>query len=139
MCRAKVQTTKDLVKHHNHEARCQMLTFPYIHNTFQLFGLSNKSFLIKTKELISRVTALVSQKHLTNLTVPGVKESGSLTIMTVNRTCNVRRYSFFTGINYSRFPVLMFNKHCISDLKSPLHTAKSLANNNSLRHSCTGL
>lgn len=105
MCRAKIQTTKDLGKHQNHEARCQMLTFPYIHNTFQLFGLSNKSFLIKTKELISRVTALVSQKHLKNLTVPGVKESGSLTIMTVNMTCNVR-------------PVYLFYRHQLFKISS---------------------
>lgn len=105
MCRAKIQTTKDLGKHQNHEARCQMLTFPYIHNTFQLFGLSNKSFLIKTKELISRVTALVSQKHLKNLTIPGVKESGSLTIMTVNMTCNVR-------------PVYLFYRHQLFKISS---------------------
>lgn len=105
MCRVTVQTTKDLEKHQNHEARCQMLTFPYIHNTFRLSELSNKSFLIKTKELISRVTALVSQKQLTNLTVPGVKESGSLTIMTVNMTCNVR-------------PVYLFNRHQLFKIPS---------------------
>lgn len=88
---AKVQTTKELGNTKTMKQDVKMLTFPNIHNTFQLSALSNKSFLIKSKVLLSRVTELVSQKHLTNLTISGVKESGSLTIMTVNMTSNVRQ------------------------------------------------
>lgn len=101
----KVQTTKELGNNKTMKLEVKMLTFPYIHNTFQLSVLSNKSFLIKSKVLISRVTAFVSQKHLTNPNVPKVKESGSLTIMTVNMTCNVR-------------PVQLFNRHQLFKITS---------------------
>lgn len=40
-------------------------------------------------------------------------------------------YSFFIGINYLRFLVLMFNKYCIFDLKLLLYIVKFLVNNNS--------